>query len=81
MNTPERCKKKKKKYIYIHIYQVGRTVLVSVRIFVNKMNTYRLKDDNADDVQGSQLFLEYCASFSHSIVTSRARDEKDHMKA
>ena len=33
------------------IYEVEGTLLVSVRIFVHKINTYHLKDDNTDRVK------------------------------
>ena len=40
-------------------YQVEGTVLVSVRIFINKMNTSVKKMERMDHVQSCQLFLEY----------------------
>ena len=51
------------------MYQVQGTVLVSVRIFVDKINTYYLKDNNTDHVQGCHCFSNI-ACVKYSIVTS-----------
>ena len=45
-------------------YQVEGTVLISVRIFVNKINTYRLKRCKAVNC------FSYIARVKYSIVTS-----------
>ena len=51
------------------MYQVQGTVLVSVRIFVDKINTYYLKDNNTDHVQSCHCFSNI-ACVKYSIVTS-----------
>ena len=69
------CKAHMEKSVCIHswtlkIYEVEGTVLVSVRIFVNKMNTYRLKRWNVRTTCKAVNCFSNVARVKYSIVIS-----------
>ena len=73
--SQKQCKAHMWKSVCVHpwtlkIYQVEGTVLVSVRIFDNKMNTYRLKRWNVRTTCKAVNCFSNSARVKYSIVTS-----------